>query len=99
MTKPFYCDYVRHCLRFYTRNLSLNRFNTEVDKNNWYACHRVIKNYPEKDRDILIAIYSGYDTIGDNVYGASMANGINQNIVWDMMRDVERKIAKVRGLM
>ena len=99
MNRPFYSEYVRHCLRFYTRNLQQPRFKGEADKNNWYACATVLKGYFDRDRDILIAVYSGYDTLSDNVCETAKKYGINQAIIWDMLKDVERKIAKRRGLM
>ena len=97
--RPFYSDYVRHCLRFYTRNLRLSQFKSDVDKNNWYACKVSLVSYSESDRDILIAVYSGYDTLADNVYETAKKYGINQSIIWDLMKDVERTIAQARGLL
>ena len=99
MNRPFYSEYVKHCLRFYTRNLSQSTFKSDVDKNNWFACHSILKTYPDRDRDILIAVYSGYDTLADNVYETAKHYDINQNVIWDIMKEVERKIAKRRGLM
>lgn len=99
MTRPFYSEYVRHALRFYTRNLSQTRFKSEADKNNWFACANVIKGYNDRDRDILIAVYSGHDTLADNVYETAEKYAIDQAIIWDTMKEFERKIAKRRGLM
>lgn len=99
MNRPFYSDYVRHALRFYSRNLSLVIFKNEVDRNNWNACASVIREHSSKERDILVMVYGGYDTLSDNVYETAKKYGINQNIIWDMMKDVERKIARRRGLI
>lgn len=99
MNRPFYSEYVRHCLRFYTRNPDLKHFNTEVDKNNWWACESVLKNYEVLDRDIITAVYGGYDTLADNVYETAKKNNVNQNIIWDAMKDIERRIARKRGLL
>lgn len=99
MNRPFYSEYVRHALRFYTRNLSQTHFRSEADKNNWLACASILKGYSDRDRDILVAVYGGYDTLSDNVYEVAKKYGINQAIIWDMMKDVERKISKRRGLM
>lgn len=99
MNKPFYSEYVRHCLRFYTRNLQLSRFKTEVDRNNWNACAVVFKEYSDRDRDIIVLVYGNFDTLSDNVYETAKKYNINQGIIWDMMKDVERKIAKKRGLL
>ena len=99
MNKPFYTDYVRHCMRFYARNTNKPRFNTEVDKNNWNACQKAIERYSEQDKDILIRVYGAYDTLADNVYETAEAYAINQNIIWDMMREFERTVARKRGLI
>ena len=99
MNRPFYTEYVRHMLRFYTRNLSLTDFKSEVDRTNWYACHDVLKIYSSRDTAILIYVYSSFDTLPDNVYNISNAHNIHQNIVWDMMKELERKLAIRRGLL
>ena len=99
MNKPFYSEYVRHCMRFYSRNINKPRFNTEVDKDNWYACHKAIERYSDRDRDILIRVYGMYDTLADNVYEVAKLYSIDQNIIWDMIKDFERNVAKKRGLI
>lgn len=99
MHKPFYTDYVRHALRFYSRNLTQPRFKKEVDKDNWQACHFVISKYSKRDKDILIYVYGSYDTLSDNVYVMAKKYSINQNIIWDTMKEFEREIAEKRGLL
>lgn len=100
MSRPFYSEYVRHALRFYTRNLQQpDPFKSIADENNWFACANTLRKYPGRDRDIIVAVYSGFDTIFDNVYETAKKYGVNQAVIWDMMKDVERKIAKRRGLM
>lgn len=99
MNKPFYTDYVRHALRFYSRNLSLSIFAKHVDRENWFACHYAINGYSRRDKDILVYVYGSYDTLADNVYAMAKKYSINQNIIWDMMKEFERKIAIERGLI
>lgn len=99
MSRAFYSEYVRHCLRFYARNLDISHFNTKVDKDNWYSCDSVIKRCSDRDRDIIIAVYGNFDTLADNVYEAAQKHNIPQEIIWDMMKDIERKIAKKRELI
>jgi hypothetical protein len=86
-------------MRFYSRNTDKPRFNTEVDKNNWYACHRAIEHYSERDKDILICVYGMHDTLADNVYEMAKQYKIDQNIIWDMLKDFEHSVAKKRGLL
>ena len=99
MNRPFYSEYVRHCLRFYARNIDKPRFNTEVDKNNWYACYKTIDRYSDREKDILIRVYALYDTIADNVYEVAKEYQIDQNNIWDLLKEVERGVAKRRGLL
>ena len=99
MQKPFYTDYVRHALRFYSRNLTLSNFKKDVDKENWLACHNAIREYSNRDKDILVYVYGSYDTLADNVYVMSKKHHIHQNVIWDMMKEFERSIATERGLL
>lgn len=96
--RPPYADYVMFCMKFYSRHLSSPRFRTEVEKNNWHACHEVIKQYSDRDKDILVYVYGAFDTLGDNVYAMANKYHIHQNIIWDMMKEFERKVAVERGL-
>lgn len=98
MNRPCYTDYVRHAIRFYSRYLNKPNFKSEVDKANWFACHNVIKTYSNRDKDILVYVYGAFDTIGDNVYTMANKYRINQNIIWDMMKEFERKVAIERSL-
>ena len=100
MSRPYYSDYVKHALRFYSRNYPEKPiFKSEADKNNWLACDSVMHHYPPETVKLLIEIYSGYDTLPDEVYKASKKICINQNWIWDLMKELERKIAKRRGLL
>ena len=99
MSRPFYSEYIRHCMRFYSRNLSLTRFKTAVDEENWKACHEVVKQLPDKTKDILVMVYGGRDTLADEVYNASRKYSMNQNIIWDTMKVFEKAVAVRRGLI
>ena len=99
MNKPFYTDYVRHCLRFYARNPNMNRFNTLVDRENWYACHKAAENFPGDAKEVILQVYSLRDTLADNVYNVAQVNCIDQNILWDIIKELERNVAKNRGLI
>lgn len=98
--RPFYAEYVNHCLRFYCRNTEKpTSFKTEVDKANWLSCDTVMKNYPTEDRNILIAIYCENDTLADNVYQVCKQFRVSQDKVWNLINEASRKIAKHRGLL
>ena len=99
MTKPFYSEYVRHCMRFYSRNTAMTHFNTKVDEDNWRACHKVMGRYSDKDKGIILKVYSLYDTIADNVYEVANLYHIDQEVIWDLLKYFERNVARQRGLL
>lgn len=96
--RTFYSEYVRHCMRFYSRH-SNPKFKSEADKNNWTACQSALSGFSDGDRETLLTIYRGRDTIPDNVYQISKEKGIKQDIIWRLVNDLERKVAKRRGLL
>ena len=44
-------------------------------------------------------VYWGKDTLAENIYQVSRQNGLPKNTIWTLVRSVEAKIAKVRGLI
>ena len=98
MNKPCYTDYIKHAMRFYSRYSYKQHFKNKVDESNWKACHEVIQTYSDRDRDILVYVYGSYDTISDNVYAMSEKYQMHQNVIWDLMREFEQKVAIERGL-
>lgn len=100
MARTFYSEYVQHCMRFYSRNTSKpNYFRSESDKKNWLACDNALKDFSDTDREMLLTIYREGDTIPDNVYQLSKSKGIKQDTVWKLIGEMERKVAKRRGLI
>ena len=102
--KPYYSEYVRHCLRYYIMTLDEGKgghpiFKTEVDKANWSVCHNVLKDYSEKDMEIIAYIYRPGDTIADKIYLLSKTKQVTQDRLWGLVNTTERKIAKKRGLV
>ena len=99
MTKKFYSDYVRHALRFYSRNLESPVFNCPATQKNWIACDTVLNEHFPRYKDVLISVYSGFDTMGDNVYEAAKKYNMPQDNIWTMMEELEKLIARERGLI
>lgn len=97
--RTFYSEYVNHCLRFYSRYPKPNRFRSEADKKNWQACDNALKGFSDADRDMLITIYREGDTIPDNVYQMAKKLNIEQDNIWKLITELERKVAKRRGLI
>lgn len=99
MTKKHYSDYVRHALRFYSRNLNNPIFKCIVAQQNWKACNTVLNEHFANCKEILIAVYQPFDTMGDNVYEAAKRFDIPQDNIWAMMDDLEKRVAQERGLI
>lgn len=98
MARMFYSDYVRHCLRFYVRHEN-PQFRTSADKHNWYACKDTLDTFSDKDRETLLVIYRNGDTMPDSIYQLAKEQGVSQNVLWKMVNELERKVAKKRGLL
>lgn len=102
--KPYYSEYVAHCLRYYIKTLDEGKgghpiFKSEADKANWSACYAVLKNYSESDTDMIAYIYRPGDTIPDKIYALSKSKGVPQDTIWSLINTVERRVAKRRGLI
>lgn len=96
--RAFYSEYVQHCMRFYARH-PRPFFHSEADKKNWNACESALKTFNDYERAMLMIIYSEGDTIPDNVYQLSVKMNISQDIIWKLINELERKIAKRRNLI
>lgn len=102
--KPYYSEYVAHCLRYYIKTLDEGHdghpiFKSEADKANWSACYGVLKNYSESDMEMIAYIYRPGDTIPDKIYALSKSKGVPQDTIWSLINTVERRVAKRRGLI
>lgn len=99
MARNFYSAYIEHCMRFYARYSKPNHFRSDADKKNWIACENALNEFSDEDRERLLSIYRDGDTIPDNVYQLSKKEKINQDTIWKLIGELERKIAKRRGLI
>lgn len=98
MARTFYSEYVNHCLRFYARHDN-PKFRTEADKRNWLACDDAIETFSDSDQELLLYIYREGDTIPDNIYQLSKSKDMSQDTIWKLVNELERKVAKKRGLL
>lgn len=98
MARAFYSEYVNHCLRFYAR-YPRPKYHSEADKKNWRACDNSLKTFPDREREILLFVYREGDSIPDNVYQIAKTKKIDQDSVWKLINELERKVAKKRGLL
>ena len=102
--KPFYSEFVRHCLRYYVKTQDEGYgghpvFKSDADKANWTACYYVLKDYSPRDMDVIAEIYRPGDTIADKIYLLAKTKQVPQDTIWNLINTTERKIAKKRGLL
>lgn len=102
--KTYYSEFVRHCLRHYIKTLDEGRgghpiFASEAERANWSACYNALKDYSADDMDVISQLYRPGDTIADKIYMLSKAKRMSQGAFWNLASDVERKVAKKRGLI
>jgi hypothetical protein len=102
--KPYYSEFVRHCLRFYIKTLDEGKgghpiFRSDAERENWRACNDAMENLSERDMGIVSDLYRPGDTIADKIYELSKSKGIPQDTIWSLVNRVERAVAKRRGLV
>lgn len=96
--KTFYSEFVRHCMRFYVRHPK-PQFRSDADKENWYACESALSGFNDREQDILLTVFREGDTIPDNIYHLSKDRNIDQDVIWRLINNLERKVAHRRGLI
>lgn len=96
--KTFYSEYVQHCMRFYARHPHPT-FRSDADKQNWKACDSAVKHFNESEQEMIMTIYREGNTMPDNIYNLSVDLGVKQDIIWKLVNELERKVAKRRGLL
>jgi len=99
----YFKNYVNHMLRFYARyhdKKDISDFKKkEADLKNWITVKTILDSLPDAERNVIIEVYKRRDTLSDNVYEVSKELGINQDIIWNILNKVTRKIAKERELI
>lgn len=98
MGRTFYSDYVDHCMRFYAR-YPHPKFRSQTDKRNWNACDTILGGFTDDDKEILLSVYREKDTVPDTVFKLAKNKGIPQDKIWDLISELELKVAKKRDLI
>lgn len=96
--RAYYSEFTGHCIRFYAR-YPQPRFHTEADKMNWIACDNVLKSFSDNDKALILSLYRESNTMADNVFHLAKRNNVKQESLWKLVEDLERKVAKRRGLL
>lgn len=102
--KPSYSEFVRHCLRHYIKTLDEGKggcpiFRTVAERENWMACRDVLNNFSDNDMDTISQIYRPGDTITDKIYMLSKIKRVPQDTIWSLINNIERRVARRRGLI
>ena len=98
MAKTFYSEYVGHCMRFYARHTLLEK-KSEADELNWKACHDALQMFSDEDQQMLVELYEQHTPMKDTVNELAVKYCIREKTLWKMVKDLERRIAKKRGLI
>lgn len=102
--KPHYSEFVRYCIRNYVLTLDeglggLPKFRTDAERENWRACHQVLKNYSVRNMEIISKLYRRGDTIADKIFTLANEMQMPQDSIWNLISSTEKKIAKERGMI
>jgi hypothetical protein len=86
-------------MRFYARHPDKSSFTSKADKEDWFACQRAMKFYTPEKQEMLLQVYARRDTLEDNVYEVAKEHRVDQNVIWSLLGDLDRTVAKERGLL
>ena len=89
MAKSYLSDYIQHCMSFYIRYPD-PIFNTKVDELNWNACNDALSSMSVHTKDLICELYK--DASRDNVIRLAAD-------MWKLLRAIEKRIARERGLI
>ncbi len=98
MGRPFYADYVNHCLKKYVVNYDKKSVE-DVEIENWTAVDKVYKQLLDKDRELIDEIYGRFGTISENIKEINEEMKVNEKYMWTLVARVTKDIAKERGLI
>jgi hypothetical protein len=74
-------------------------FKSNADKENWSACYHVLKEFSEGEMEMISYIYRPGETLADKIYLLSKSKQMPQDTIWSLINNIERRIAKKRGLL
>lgn len=102
--RPHYAEYVKHAMRFYARSrISASseqpRFKTEADAKNWNACHGIMNTYSDEERNVFLSLYSDLGSMPESIDKVSREYSMEPNRIWNLVNDLEKKVARRRGLI
>ena len=98
MARMYFSDFTDHCLKFYFRHSHPN-FHSDVDRLDWQAAESTISKVSDRDRRVLEAVYTGKERfISENIKVVSRELGLSENVIYDLLDGVRKKLAIARGI-
>ena len=96
MAKSYLSDYIQHCMSFYIKYRD-PVFDTKIDELNWNACNNALSTLSVFTKDLIFELYK--DTSRDNVIRLATENNKSESDMWKLLRAIEKRIARERGLI
>lgn len=100
MSKSYYSDYAKHCLRFYVRHPN-PRFHSMCDRRDWESAEGALHALSAEDRDFLMEVYRAkggkFEDRAKEI--AERMDYRPKNRIWKTISRIERDVAKRRGLI
>lgn len=99
MSKTYYSEYSRHCLRFYVRHAN-PVFTCDSDRKDWAAAEKAVNALRSGDREFAEAVYRSYGgEFIQRVTDIARKMNVPQKKAWKIIGDVEKDVARRRGLI
>ena len=100
----YYSDYVNHAIRFYlsTQEGIKTEGKKKADVLNWIAVQSVWHFLPDKDRELLTAVYSRHYRLSEAVRLYCLENKFDEKAegdLWTLIAKTGAVIARRRGLI
>ena len=98
--KPRYAGCAKHAMKYYARHREETpRFRTPAEEKDWEACDQAFSAMDAKAQELLLEVYRGRDTFGDNVYSTAQKRKMPQEDIWVIVNRFEKRYAQIRGLI
>ena len=98
MSKTYYSDCSNYYFRYYIKNPFPN-FENEVMRLKWEACERVYKSFTKFEKEIISYIYLENGSIIENAKSVSIIKGIPMNLIWQLLNNLESRVAIEIGII
>ena len=100
-TKFYFTEYVNHAIRFYlsTPERVPVEGKSSASLQNWMAAQSVIYRLPEKDQEVIRAVFAKQRAVPESVDTYCQETGADKAEVWNLVVRTVYRVARVRGLV